>query len=78
MSDLIEYLENLTINYDLGKYLKVLTTIIDFAKNVNLVPRAINKTSFFSSSYSKKMSWGKGWENIWKFGVAMKQSENSI
>ena len=47
-SDLIQYLDTLAMNYDLRKYLKVLTIIIDFT------------------------------ENIWKFGVAMKLSENRI
>ena len=47
-SDLIQYLDTLTMNYDLRKYLKVLTIIIDFT------------------------------ENIWKFSVAMKLSENRI
>ena len=47
-SDLIEYMETLTVNEDLRKCLTVLTIIIDFT------------------------------ENIWDFGVAMKQSENCI
>ena len=47
-SDLIQYLETMTISYDLRKYLKILTIIIYFK------------------------------ENIWKFGVAMKLSENRM
>ena len=33
-SDLIQYLETLTINYDLRKYLKILTIIIYFIENI--------------------------------------------
>ena len=33
-SDLIEYLETLTIHEDLGKCLKILTIIIDFTENI--------------------------------------------
>ena len=33
-SDLIEYLETLTINYDLLKCLKILTIVVDFLENI--------------------------------------------
>ena len=39
-------LENLTINYDLGKYLKILTIIITFVENINHVPTVILKNYF--------------------------------
>ena len=45
LSSLIDYLETLTINYDLRKCPKILTIIVDFT------------------------------ENIWNFGVAMKQPD---
>ena len=67
-------LENLTINYDLGKYLKILTIIIAFVENMNHVPRVIFKNYFLPSTYSDTMPWGQGWENILKFGLVLKQS----
>lgn len=50
-SDLFEYLDTLTINYDLAKFLKILTITIRFVENINFFPRAI----------FKDLSYGERW-----------------
>ena len=66
---LIEYLENLTINHDLGKHLKILSIIIDFVENINHVPKAILKKLFFALLLQRKYALGtrlRKYLKIWR------------
>ena len=58
VSDLIEYLENVIINYDLDKYLTTLSNIIDFVGSTSSAEQFLEQT-FPSSSYNEKMPFGR-------------------